>query len=178
MVCCILNERVVVMIEKEKNEKRIARRHKTCELFTPRPLVEHMLDKLPGEMFTENRDFLDTSAGDGHIILVVWLRKIKAGHSHLDALRTCWATEMMQDNVNEMKQSVIDAIASYWKKKYDKAREEDRITDCVAIDAAWRKEIVCATEIMRHNFVCTKIEDWDYENWRPKREVASVEQLF
>ena len=51
-------------MEKETNEVRKNRRKQTGEVFTPNDTVRYMLNRLPEDVFTENKMFLDNSAGN------------------------------------------------------------------------------------------------------------------
>ena len=47
--------------------KRKERRTQTAEDFTPEPLINEMLDKLPQEVWSDpSKTFLDNSAGNGN----------------------------------------------------------------------------------------------------------------
>ena len=50
---------------------RSKRRKQTGEDFTPRALVDMMLDKLPPEEFGKISNFLDPCAGNGNIIIPI-----------------------------------------------------------------------------------------------------------
>ncbi len=128
---------------------RTQRRQKTGEDFTPRALVDRMLDKLPPESFKEKLNFLDNSAGNGNIIIAVIERKLDGGLSYIDALKSTYAVELMEDNVMEMKERIFNLIYSRFpdadKKKVEK--------------------------IVNHNIVCSDAFEWDYDNWKSKKVV-------
>jgi hypothetical protein len=86
----------------ERDQLRIKR---TAEVFTPTPLVQEMLDKLEDTdpiLFTDStKTFLDNSCGDGQFLSEVVIRKMeKSGCELLDALRTTYGVDIMQDNVD------------------------------------------------------------------------------
>ena len=73
-------------------------------VFTPTTLVNEMLDKLPPELFTNhNKTFLDNSCGNGAFLFEVMRRKMKAGASHIQSLKTIFGVELHLPNVNECK---------------------------------------------------------------------------
>ena len=53
------------------------------EVFTPTPLVNEMLDKLPKEVFTDpTKTFLDNSCGNGQFLFEVMRRKMEVFRKH------------------------------------------------------------------------------------------------
>ena len=123
---------------------RSKRRKQTGEDFTPRALVDMMLDKLPPEEFGKISNFLDPCAGNGNIIIPIIERKLAAGLSYIEALETTWALELMQDNVDEMKERIRMLIA-------ERCPEAD-------IDKV--------NEIINFNIACGDAFKWDFDNWR------------
>jgi hypothetical protein len=73
----------------------------TAEVFTPTPLVQEMLDRLPQEVFTDpSKTFLDNSCGDGQFLSEVVIRKMESGSCSLEqALSTTYGVDIMPDNV-------------------------------------------------------------------------------
>ena len=124
----------------ELHRKRQERKKETAEDFTPGPLVNEMLDKLPEEVWHDTtKTFLDNSAGNGNFLLVVLERKLQYGHEPLQALSTIYGVELMPDNVEEMKERLLEMVPK-------------------AIHPA-------AKEIIDHNIVCHDALTWDYDNW-------------
>jgi len=73
----------------------------TGEVFTPTPLVQEMLDRLPTELFTNpEKNFLDPTCGDGQFLSEVLIRKIENGMDFETALSTIYGVDLMQDNVD------------------------------------------------------------------------------
>ena len=122
---------------------RSKRRKMTGEDFTPRTLVEMMLDKLPPEEFGKISNFLDPCAGNGNIIIPIIERKLAAGLSYIEALETTWALELMQDNVDEMK----DRIRMLISEKCPEA-DMDKVND-----------------IINFNIACGDAFKWDFDKW-------------
>ena len=78
------------------------------EVFTPEWLVEEMLDQLPEEMWEHNKTFLDPAGGDGNLIVGALKRKIEKGIDPTNALMTCYAVELEQDNRDKMVERLIE----------------------------------------------------------------------
>ena len=78
----------------------------TAEIFTPTPLVQEMLDKLPHELFEDStKTFLDPSCGDGQFLSEIVIRKISMSGCTLEqALSTTYGVELMEDNVKLCKE--------------------------------------------------------------------------
>lgn len=135
--------------------KRKQRRKQTAEDFTPDPLVQEMLDKLPQEVWTDpSKTFLDNSAGNGNFLVAILRRKLAAGHSPLQAISTIYGVELMPDNVEEMKDRLLVELPSLTSEEVKKARK-----------------------IIDHNIVCHDALTWDYENWKSTKS-AEAKPLF
>lgn len=86
----------------ERDKTRTAN---TQEFFTPTPLVQEMLDKLPEELFKDpTKTFLDNSCGDGQFLSEVVIRKMEYGATLEQALSTTYGVEIMPDNVKLCKE--------------------------------------------------------------------------
>jgi len=80
----------------------------TAEVFTPTPLVQEMLDKLeqqdPTLFLDPNKTFLDNSCGDCQFLSEVVIKKMgKSNCTLVQALKTTYGVELMEDNVIECK---------------------------------------------------------------------------
>lgn len=106
---------MMVHAEKKRQEKRAARVKQTAEIFTPPKLVNEMLDKLPEEVWEENKTFCDPACGNGEFLIWVLLRKIQHGHNPLAALETIYGVELMRDNTQECRVRLLK-LASYFQK--------------------------------------------------------------
>jgi hypothetical protein len=78
----------------------------TAEVFTPTPLVQEILNKLPQELFEDStKTFLDPSCGDGQFLSEVVIRKMERSNCTLEqALSTTYGVELMEDNVKLCKE--------------------------------------------------------------------------
>jgi hypothetical protein len=89
----------------ERDKLRIKQ---TAEVFTPTPLVQKMLDKLEQQdstLFSDpNKTFLDNSCGDCQFLSEVVIKKMEKSNCTLvQALKTTYGVELMEDNVIECK---------------------------------------------------------------------------
>ena len=92
----------------DRSDERIKQ---TGEVFTPMSLVYEILDKLPPNVWHENKTFLDNSCGDGNFLEGVLRRKVQT-HKHkvLHALSTIYGVDLMFDNVKHAQDRLV-AIA-------------------------------------------------------------------
>lgn len=83
-------------------ERDKARTKSTGEIFTPTPLVQEILDKLPPDQFTDpTKTFLDPTCGDGQFLSEVVIKKIEGGSTYQQALATTYGVDLMEDNCVE-----------------------------------------------------------------------------
>ena len=72
----------------------------TGEVFTPTPLVQEVLDKLPQELFSDpTKTFVDPACGDGQFLGEVLIRKVGQRIPFETALSTIYGVDIMEDNV-------------------------------------------------------------------------------
>lgn len=98
----------------KKTKERIK---KNGEVFTPEWLVNDMLDKFPEDAWEENKTWLEPAAGDGNFVEVIVKRRLQKGHDKYKILETTYAVELMQDNVDKMKERVLKALSLEGDKK-------------------------------------------------------------
>jgi hypothetical protein len=70
----------------------------TSEVFTPTPLVQHMLTTFIKDSDIQD-SFLDPSCGDGQILSEILIAKMNAGMDFESALSTIYGVDLMPDNV-------------------------------------------------------------------------------
>ncbi|MCK9447279.1 hypothetical protein M0Q50_10550, partial [bacterium] len=73
-------------------------------------------------------------------------RKFSLGHDPIQAISSIYGVELMQDNVDEMKQRLLEVILEALGE-----HKNDLISE--------------VNEILNHNIVCHDALTWDYENW-------------
>ena len=137
----------------ELQQLRNSRRKVTAEDFTSEPLVNEMLDKLPQEVWFSEKTFCDPAAGNGNFLVEVIKRKLAAGSTKLQALSTTYGVELMVDNVEEMKERLLNEVLPL--------SEEDLET---------------ANKILKYNIICHNALTWDFDNW--KSTERKVKALF
>jgi len=79
------------------------------EVFTPKWLVQEMLDKLPEDVWEPDKTFLEPAAGDGNFVEAIIQTKVSKGHDPYKALSTTYAVELMEDNVMKTKWRALQA---------------------------------------------------------------------
>ena len=122
----------------------------TQEFFTPYSIIKRMCDKVSDEDWADpKKTFLEPSCGNGQFVIYMIYNRLQHGIDWKTALKTCFALDLMQDNVDEMKERVHKMLSHICPDTYNKAS---------------------ATRIMNHNFICHDFFTWDFENWQPMTE--------
>lgn len=134
-------------------EERVSRRKNSDvnsqEFFTPYSIVKRMADKISDEDWSNpDKTFLEPAAGNGQFVCYIIYRRIISGVDPVTAFKTCYATELMKDNIIEMKKRCIDLL-----KQMEIDFDESEIRN-----------------IMDKNFICTDFFKWDYRNWKPSNK--------
>lgn len=89
-------------------EREQARVKATGEVFTPTPLVQEILNKLPSSYFTDQtKTILDPSCGDGQFLGEVLIRKMENGIDFETALSTIYGVDLMEDNVELCRERLL-----------------------------------------------------------------------
>ena len=97
----------------EIEHKRKKRQKQTAEVFTPNSLVNDMLNKLPEEVWEDNKTFCDPAVGNGQFLIWILLRKIAKGHKPLEALKTVYGADIMRDNIQECRLRLLKVISLF-----------------------------------------------------------------
>ena len=136
-------------------DTRLARRKdnkegkSTQEFFTPYSIVKRMCDKVSDEDWADpKKTFLEPSCGNGQFVIYMIWNRLQHGIDWKTALKTCFALDLMHDNVDEMKERVHKMLSQICQD-YNKAS---------------------ATRIMNKNFICHDFFTWNFEEWRPMTE--------
>ena len=117
----------------------------TGEVFTPTPLVQEILDKLPPGQFADpTKTFLDNSCGDGQFLGEVLIHKMENGSTFEQALSTIYGVDLMQDNVDlcrerllcgrtdlvhVVEQNIVCADALKYHYRFDGSQPYDKTLD-------------------------------------------------
>lgn len=89
-------------------ERATLRVKSTGEVFTPTPLVQEVLEKIPlTEFHDPAKTFLDNSCGDGQFLGEVLIRKMENGSTFEQALSTIYGTDLMIDNVDQCRERLL-----------------------------------------------------------------------
>ena len=126
-------------------QTRVTRRNQTAEVFTPLELVNEILDKLDPSVWKAEKTFCDPAAGNGNFLVEVYRRKIAYEHDPTDALKTIYGVELMQDNVDEMRDRLLQMALAY------------------GVDES------VAREILKRNIVCHDALTYDFTFGEPKQ---------
>ncbi len=150
----------------------------TQEYFTPRPLVDMMLDKLPDDVFTDfGKTILEPSAGNGNFVIAILERRFE-NINHITeitmALSTVYAVELMPDNVNEMKDRIKDIVYKKCRELYAALNAPDDVA-VKEIDDMWSSTF---KPVIDHNIVCHDFFTWDFERWEPLSVGEKAPALF
>lgn len=138
----------------ELEYKRKLRRKETAEDFTPVSLVDEMLNKLPSEVWSSEKTFIDNSAGNGNFLVRVLARKLEAGHSPIQAISTIYGVELMEDNVEEMRDRMLSALLEHHPELDDTQKQQ-------------------AIDIINHNIVCADALTFNYDKWEKPKNIQS-----
>ena len=107
------------------NKKRLNRLKQTAEIFTPKELVEEILNKLPENVWEENKTFCDPAAGNGNFLIEIYKYKVeKYNLDPIKSLETIYGVDLMPDNVAEIKFRLYNQIKIYLDDKFDNYKEE------------------------------------------------------
>lgn len=112
---------VTLTIVEEQLVKSRSRVKTYGEVFTPRHMVDKMLDLVPGELETGpdfvDKTFLEPAAGDGNFLVVILRRKLHAiekrcrreewPQESLYALASIYGIELLEDNHREAKAVIL-----------------------------------------------------------------------
>ena len=105
-----------------RSKKRVADHG---EVFTPRWLVERMLDLVANETERIDSRFLEPACGSGNFLVPVFQRKLAAveakfGRSGFErknyallALMCCYGVELLEDNIAECRANMLEVFIEY-----------------------------------------------------------------
>ncbi len=102
--------------QKKRHLKKVADKKNRIkqfgEVFTPTPLVNEILDKLPKDTWHYNKTFIDPSCGDGQFLAEVVRRKLKKGHAALQVLFTTYGVELQSKNTVECRNRILELLVA------------------------------------------------------------------
>ena len=107
------------------------------EVYTPRALVIRMLRQLPVEAWIDpSKTFCDPSCGTGNFLVEVVSLKVKMGSTPLQALKTTYGVDIMQDNVDECRERLLAAA-----EKHSGQRRTDEWVEAV------QRNVICGDSL-------------------------------
>ena len=114
-----------------------------------------MMDKIPEEKWKDpNSVWLEPTFGSGNMLICMLERRIASGVEPIQAVKTLYGVELMQDNVDLCKDRIREVLRA------NKVKIDKKVND-----------------IIDHNFVCSDFFKWDFENWRSKEEAVETNGL-
>jgi ubiquinone/menaquinone biosynthesis C-methylase UbiE len=144
------------------HEKREKRKKQTAEVFTPKFLVQDMLNKIPDDFWNDpNKTLLEPACGDGNFLEEIYFKKLQYNHPIHLIVKNVYALDIMDDNIKVARKRLIDIIITELKKK-----NLDRKT--------YAKQLVELCSIVCHNI--KKTEDTlkeDFDSWETWDELNS-----
>lgn len=150
----------------------------TGEVFTPLPLVDEILDKLPLEVFTDpTKTHLDPAAGDGNFLVRVIAYKIANGSTAEQALSTTYGVDIMPDNVSHARGRLLThayVAETYFPNKLmpHLSTEDEREFGLEDGHDEFARQY---NHIVKHNIVCANsLTEWDFENWKRKQTIDDL----
>ena len=149
------------MLEQDITQKRKDRHHITQEDFTPPEVIEMLFKDIPQDLYIDfSKTFCDPCAGIGNILVYVLNRRLeycKSEDDILNALSTLYGVELMEDNLEELHYTLLNAIL---------------------INSEYNSNIFISKilEILKRNFVCSDTMEWNFEKWEKKK--SNIIKLF
>lgn len=138
----------------------------TGEVFTPLPLVDEILSKLPQETWEHDKTFIDPACGDGNFLVRVVAWKIFHGATAKQALETTYGVDLMEDNVSHARSRVLTNAfeAEQWKKSSEELLPplEDQDEHVISLSKGRDKFAKKYNTIVVKNIVCHDALTYDY----------------
>ena len=149
------------MLEQDITQKRKDRHHITQEDFTPPEVIEILFENIPEDLFNDfSKTFCDPCAGVGNILMHVLNKRLeycKTEDDIINALSTLYGVELMEDNVEELRNNLYNIIGG--------------VIGIISSDL--NTKII---EILNNNFVASDAFEWDFGSWCKK--TSKVVSLF
>lgn len=110
-------------IAQEVSVKSRARVKAHGEVFTPRSMVERMLDLVNEDLLLIDKTFLEPAAGDGNFLVAILHRKLQLIEQHIGrdlwvreslfAVASIYGIELLEDNHQEAKAAMLEEFAGF-----------------------------------------------------------------
>jgi len=146
-----------------RKARRKSKEVNSQEFFTPYAIVKNMCEKISEDDWKNpNKTFLEPCAGSGNFVIMIIYLRMQHGIDWKTALKTCFALDLMQDNVDEMKERVHKMLSEICPDYVG----VDTKTGCV--HTPYNK--TSAARIMDKNLVCCDFFTWNFKEWREMTE--------
>lgn len=149
-------------------EKRNKRKKQTAEVFTPKFLVQDMLNKIPDDFWIDpHKTLLEPACGDGNFLEEIYLKKLKYNHPIHLIVKNVYALDIMNDNLKIARKRLIDIVITELKKKnLDKKTYAKQLTELCSIICYNIKK---TDDTLKEDFDSWK--SWDEENSEVKMKL-------
>jgi hypothetical protein len=96
----------------KKSEIKSKKRVKSLgEVFTPKELVDEMLDKVSLTTWKDkDQTFIDPACGNGNFLVRILAKRLDNGISYQDALTTLYGIDIMQDNIDDCHERLLKVL--------------------------------------------------------------------
>lgn len=119
----------------DRNQERI---DNTGEVFTPSYRVGSLLDKVDKEIWSDrDADILEPAVGEGAFIIEILKRKLANGLSEVEALRSLYGIDIMEDNIHITRANLLSLVSNTTENK--KIIETNIILGDALDNQIWRK---------------------------------------
>lgn len=118
------------------------------EVFTPKHLIDRMLNKINADIWTDStKTFCDPAAGDGNIIISILEKRLQSSIDKHDAIKTLYAVELMKDNVEIIKQRCRHVLGG--TNEFDSIMNENFICHDSLTWCWWGETSGCGCELCK-----------------------------
>lgn len=148
------------MLIEDKTNKRNERHHITQEDFTPQNICEMLYENLNSDIYVDfNKTFCDIASGNGNIIRYILNKRLEHCSNQediLNALKSIYGVELMQDNVEESHIYILKDIEKYTQLNNITINKNDIVA------------------ILNHNIIYSDMFEWDFDKWKCKGKSISL----
>ena len=125
-----------------KSEIKSKKRVKALgEVFTPKQLVDEMLDSVPLTVWKDKEQtFIDPACGSGNFLIRILSKRLENGVPYEDALSTLYGVDIMRDNVDDCHQRLIQVLDNN-NIKYNKKRVHEILNTNVVLSNSLTKSM-------------------------------------
>lgn len=159
-----------------KSKERV---QKHGEVFTPKWVVDDMLNLLPVDVWKSNKTFLEPACGEGAFLVEIYRRKldhIKAKNQDEWEWQSAIATsliygiELLEDNVKHCKKNLVKIFKDFYHKKYPETHDKEFIKTIAFLIS---QNIICGNALTYRECKptcgnkCVKCDEIVFSEWTP-----------